>query len=316
MVQAYQNPQQLPPPANFIFSGTVVTVPDVWGNQFPVSETLVELQTSDTNFISIRNVFHQGPLTIGAELTGEGFFRITSHRHPRIIPLNSLALRMTNTATGGVYDHKINWQFFQPEYLAIFNQVMYDLGKIQAPFPNDLQPVASVNGVQCKYPADFASRLASVAGPFRWTGTIELMRSDLGSPDPAPNIDDLFFALESVSNGTPANITPVLAGLLAKILKINLTKIQYSTDVFLAALKHYSNTRFNTLNITDFRSAELEKAAQQAFKVAGHLNFFGFKGRAAFCALLFIAGRVAYGQHISVSTMEVGPNWVTTIQVV
>lgn len=313
MVQTHQQPG---PPPTFVFEGTIVPKPDMWGNHFSVSETLVELQTSDKNYISGKTPFQHGPMTITDTLTGAGFFRLLSHRHPTIVPLNSLSLQLTNIETQNLYKHPIQWQFIQkPTH--VFNQQQYDLGSIEVPWPASAPKIASIDNTQFGYPADFALRLATSSGRFRWAGSIELLRSHQGSPDPSPDIEDLFFALERTSKGAPNNITSKLASELIPILNLNLSKIRGPMDVFQAALKHYSNMRFNVLSVPEFNSEQLirklRNACRQAFNTVKLLDFSGLKGCAAFCALLFTAGRVAEGQSITVTSNEIGANWVTNV---
>ena len=293
-------------PYSVVAEGKAVCMPDAWGNRFPVSETVVELVTSDKQYISLMR-----KQVLGVDRTlNDGSFAVVASNYPAIVPYTSLSLELTNAATLSIFKPQTYiGSVVQPQYLG---SVHFELGMIQTPWAADLPVIATVNGKKFKYPADLARKLAIEANPFGAGTTIELARSFDGQPDPDPDTEALFASLARAAGSSTPDGTAKYADELAKLLKLDLTKIRSPKDAYHMALEHYSNTKFNVLDSPVFGPVFLSRAAKSVFGGPEPM-FFRFEGRAAFLAFAFAAYATSSGRSLQVSFADVGPDRVTTI---
>lgn len=311
--------------SDVVVSGSIVGMPDVWGNRFPVSRTFVELLTT----------YSKAPLGVAWTDPLLARFSVVSANHSPDIPLTSLYLRLTRNATGIPYIPNPTLEFGN------MNRVLRDpiehfqlIKTIETPWdPAQPQVIAVWNGREFRYPWDFVrSLITSIRGLIIGTGlngSLQLIR--LPS---APYLrvmernDPLFSVLERESKRTNAAkasfdpisgkarqpLTEMLAKAIVPALRLNLMKVRNSKDAFLQALEYFSDIRFNNWLLPSFDSPRLESAVGMVF--GGRFpQFYGFEGRASFCGLVFAAAAVDAGLKISVTFAPVGAAHTTIIDI-
>lgn len=309
--------------SHVVIGGSIVAGPDVWGNRFPVSRTFVELLTTSSY------------TPLGITWTDYlGRFSVVSANHSPGIPLTSLYLRLTRDATGIPYVPNPTLEF------GTMNRVLRDptehfqLKTIETPWdPERPRVIAVWNGREFRYPWEFVrSLVTSIRGLGMGTGlngSLQLIRL----PD-APFLrvmeqnDPLFSVVERESKRTntiKVSINPILsktrqslterlAKAIAPALRLNPVKIRNSKDVFLTALEHFSDIRFNNWLLPSFNNSGLESAVGRVFG-GPFPQFYGFEGRASFCSLVFAAAALDAGLKIRVTFATVGAAHITIIDV-
>ncbi len=294
-----------------VIHGKAVCMPDHWGNTFAVPESWVILHTSNPSHTL--NQVKTTKIAFDSTLL-DGGFSIVSTNHPSYIKNDTLYLEIINKATNQSYNPRLHHIGLRKKPLVAGNTFNYEVGVIQTPWSADQPAVCSFNSRKFKYPADFARVLAAHAGPARSHASLELSRFTGGQPDSYPEYDNLFTALERESNKGSTVITSKFAKELIPVLGLSLHKVRSSKDVFRMALERCSNTRFNTLEMADFKGPQLGTAVWKAFG-GSKATFLGFEGRAAIIALLYAAGAVESGLQVHTSFRTAGDNHIASIDI-
>jgi hypothetical protein len=284
---------------NLVVSGRIFGMPDLWGNRFPVSETVVvELLTS-----------HGSMASLGSTQTApDATFSVVSNNHSPDIPDNTLFLAFRNRATGLPYDPIINFSFVKPLVRGADKHLL--LKAVNTPWSASPPVIARWKGRPFKYPAHFAQ---SLTAGIRLNDLFEIIWSGNAlPPHDFDEIDRLLSVLERESKGANTGITKRLAKEIVPVLNLNPMKILSPKDAFRLALERLSDIRFNIWRLPDLQGKELAKAVGRAFGVSS-LSLFGLEGRAAFCGIIFAAARLEAGSKISVSFGSVGGDHVTSV---
>lgn len=298
------------PPWHLKLNGKLVCPPDVWGNRFPPPECWVEFHTSDASYIS----WHQSSMFAGA-ITTDGIFDLSSPQHPRIIPSNSYYLLITNNTTKQTHKHPINAIEYNRMVHTMAGSSHLNFNELQVPWTPEVPVIARINGRGFKYSGDVARSLLTQFKAFNATTQIDLLRSELGQPDPDADLDALLTTIQAESQkpGTSDKCLKFLKE-VSQRMRINFMSIRKPIDVVTLGLEKCANTRFNTENIKDFASMRLDTAVKNAF--GGTSPFFvRLTGRAAFSVVLFAAGCVVSGKKISVSASDTNTEHVTSVSV-
>lgn len=302
-------------------SGSIVGVPDAWGNRFPVSRTLVELLTT----------YSSTPL--GAARTDlEGNFSIVSSNHSPSIPVESLYLQLENDLTRETYVPNPTLTFGMKPIL-LSTDVHFELKRIEPPWIAKPQVIALWNGREFRYPSDFVRNLIpevrGIGIGMGSSGSLQLMRLPYATFHQAMDHNDPFFSalereskrtntakvsIDPISGKTRPPLTEMLANAIVPALGLNHAKVRNSKDAFLRALEYFSDIRFNKWFLPSFQNYGLESAVGMVFGGPSP-QFFGFEGWASFCGLVFAAAAVDAGLKIAVTFHTVGYAHITIIDV-
>jgi hypothetical protein len=309
--------------SDVVVSGSVVGMPDVWRNRFPVSRTFIELLTT----------YSSTPLGI-AWTDPEGRFSVVSTNHSPDIPYESLYLVFSHNSTGERYVPDPRFTFGGMTPVLGFTDEHFELGKIKVPWVAKPRVIAGWDGREFTYPWDFVrSLITSTRGLIMGMGlrgSLQLVRAlpHAAFLQAMEHNDLLFSVLERESKRTnkakvsfdPISgkarqpLTEMLANAIVPALGLNPMKVRNSKDAFLKALEYFSDIRFNNALLPSFNSSGLESAVRMVFGGRSPL-FYGFDGRASFCGLVFAAAALDAGLEINVTFATVGAAHVTIINI-
>ncbi len=291
-------PGQTSIPFNLVVRGKIVSMPDVWGNRFPVSETTVELFTS-----------YGSMALLGATQTApDAMFSVVSANHSPVIPDKTLFLEFRNNKTLLTHNPKVIFDVINPVLRSVDKH--FELKTIEVPWSTEPPVIARWKGRPFKYPVDFVRGLITGIGS---NGSFELVRS-LHAPwlQDMDDNDRLFSVLERESKETNTGITGKLAKEIVPALGLNPANVRNPKGAFRLALERFSDIRFNKWLLPYFKGSELATAVQRVF--GGPVpTFLGFEGRASFCGVVFAAAALEGGLKLSVTFGRVGAEHITSI---